>query len=93
MNRVIHFNIYADDPGRAVKFYGTVFGRSVLLEGAAFVFLVEVIPVVLHVRMRTADEQMFDLRLRVERGSFTVEANEKFQLKVAGDSSYLCLYI
>jgi uncharacterized protein YaiE (UPF0345 family) len=24
--------------------------------------------------------------------SFTVGANEKFQLKVAGDSSYLCLY-
>ena len=26
MNRIIHFNIHADDPGRAVKFYGTVFG-------------------------------------------------------------------
>lgn len=24
--------------------------------------------------------------------SFTVEANEKMQIKVAGDSSYLCLY-
>ena len=26
MNRVVHFDISADDPGRAVKFYGTVFG-------------------------------------------------------------------
>jgi predicted enzyme related to lactoylglutathione lyase len=26
MNRVIHFDIYADDPERAVKFYGKVFG-------------------------------------------------------------------
>jgi predicted enzyme related to lactoylglutathione lyase len=26
MNRIVHFDIYADDPGRAVKFYGAVFG-------------------------------------------------------------------
>jgi predicted enzyme related to lactoylglutathione lyase len=26
MNRIVHFDIYADDPSRAVKFYGTVFG-------------------------------------------------------------------
>ncbi|MGD1010865.1 MAG: VOC family protein [Candidatus Aminicenantales bacterium] len=26
MNRIIHFNIYADNPGRAINFYGTVFG-------------------------------------------------------------------
>ena len=26
MNRIIHFNISADDPRRAVKFYGSVFG-------------------------------------------------------------------
>jgi len=26
MNRIVHFDLYADDPGRAVKFYGTVFG-------------------------------------------------------------------
>ncbi len=26
MNRVVHFDIYADNPQRAVKFYGDVFG-------------------------------------------------------------------
>lgn len=26
MNRIVHFDIYADDPQRAVKFYGDVFG-------------------------------------------------------------------
>jgi predicted enzyme related to lactoylglutathione lyase len=26
MNRIVHFDIYADDPGRAVKFYQSVFG-------------------------------------------------------------------
>lgn len=26
MNRVIHFDLYGDDPGRAAKFYGDVFG-------------------------------------------------------------------
>lgn len=26
MNRVVHFDIYADDTGRALKFYGDVFG-------------------------------------------------------------------
>jgi predicted enzyme related to lactoylglutathione lyase len=26
MSRVVHFDIYADDPGRAIKFYGSVFG-------------------------------------------------------------------
>jgi predicted enzyme related to lactoylglutathione lyase len=26
VNRIIHFDISADDPGRAVQFYGTVFG-------------------------------------------------------------------
>ncbi len=29
MPRVIHFEIYADEPKRAVKFYGTVFGWQV----------------------------------------------------------------
>jgi hypothetical protein len=26
MNRIVHFDLYADDPGRAVKFYQSVFG-------------------------------------------------------------------
>jgi hypothetical protein len=26
MNRIIHFNISADDPRRTINFYGTVFG-------------------------------------------------------------------
>lgn len=29
MSRVIHFEIHADDPGRAAGFYGEVFGWEV----------------------------------------------------------------